>query len=49
MDALLTLFAITAILALLGLAAATVGVDTRDGLGADGSHVSHDAATRGIA
>jgi hypothetical protein len=49
MDATLTLFAITAILALLGIGAATIGVDTRDGFGADGMVGGPDAPTRGIA
>jgi len=49
MDATLTLLAITAILALLGIGAATIGVDTRDGFGADGTVRGTDPATRGIA
>jgi hypothetical protein len=49
MDALLTLLAITAILALLGIAATTIGVDSRDGFGADGTVGRPDRTSRGIA
>ena len=49
MDALLTLFAITAILALLGIAATTIGVDTRDGFAADPLVRVPDVASRGFA